>query len=459
MARLIGWLFVLLAHGCVGSTVPAPGSHSFGYPGHGMLLAGASLGRAGAGYVAARPGGEERWGTPGLVGALERALASVAARFPGTPPLRVGDLSARGGGRLTHHASHRSGRDADLVFYALDARGVPAQGRGWLAYDRFGVARAPAEAGVAARRCRSSSSTPRATGSWCARCSPMRARSCEWIFCSNGVKSVLLRYAVEHEPDPAILLHAMTVLHQPSNGRPHDDHFHVRVLCGPEERAGGCGENGPIWPWLRDRVEKVDGTATRAYDDATLVDWLMAEEAAERSRREHRDTTARVNSAPKSAPRWVWGWAIALGCLGVLYLLRGVLAPVLIAWGWRTCSTRWSTSSRRGACRARPGIAILLIPALVAIALVLFLVLPAVVRDIAVLIGELPQAVTHSAAGCAALAGAARGALPHSSSEALAALESNIAAARAGCGGRWRRARSARCSAARCRRSAPRRPC
>jgi penicillin-insensitive murein endopeptidase len=277
IARRLCWLAGLLATGCVGSTLPAPGSHSFGSPGHGILYRGASLERSGAGYVAARPDGQERWGTPAFVSALERALAAVAARFPGTPPLRVGDLSARAGGRLTHHASHRSGRDADLVFYALDARGEPAVGTGWLAYDRFGVARVPAAAGGAGDPIYFFD----AARNWELVRSLLADDSAlvEWIFCSNGVKSVLLRYAVEHEPDPAILLRAATVLHQPSNARPHDDHFHVRVLCGPEERAGGCAENGPIWPWLRDRVEKIEDLAPEVYDDATLVEWLMSEDA------------------------------------------------------------------------------------------------------------------------------------------------------------------------------------
>jgi penicillin-insensitive murein endopeptidase len=266
----LSWVAALLASGCVGSMVPAPGSHSFGFPGHGMLRGGASLGRAGTGYVGVGAD-SERWGTPALVEVLERAFAAVEARFPGTPPLRVGDLSARGGGRLTHHGSHRSGRDADLVFYTLDARGEPAVGRGWLVYDRFGVARGQGADAVyffdAARN-------------WELVRTLLADDTAlvEWIFCSNGVKSVLLRYAVEHEPDPAILLRAVTVLHQPTNARPHDDHFHVRVLCPPEERAGGCAENGPIWPWLRDRVEKVESVAAEAYDDAALIGWLMADD-------------------------------------------------------------------------------------------------------------------------------------------------------------------------------------
>ena len=35
----------------------------------------------------------------------------------------VGDLSSEQGGKLSGHTSHQSGRDADVGFYATDARG------------------------------------------------------------------------------------------------------------------------------------------------------------------------------------------------------------------------------------------------------------------------------------------------------------------------------------------------
>lgn len=133
-----------------------------------------------------------------------------------------------------------------------------------------------------------------------------------------------------------------------------------------------------------------------------------------------------MNSAPKSAPRWVWGWLIALGCLGVLYLLRGVLAPVLIAWGLAYVLDPLVDKLEARRVPRAAGIAILLIPALVGIALVLFLVLPAVVRDIALLIGELPAAVTHLLQGLQPWLAQHGVQLPHSSSEALAALEDNV---------------------------------
>jgi predicted PurR-regulated permease PerM len=133
-----------------------------------------------------------------------------------------------------------------------------------------------------------------------------------------------------------------------------------------------------------------------------------------------------VNSAPKSAPRWVYGWVIALGCLALLYLLRGVLAPVFIAFGLAYVLDPLVDRLEVRRVPRAAGIAILLVPALVAIALVLFLVLPAVVRDVSVLLGELPQAVTQLLQGVQPWLAQHGVALPRSSSEALAALQNNI---------------------------------
>ena len=40
--------------------------------------------------------------------------------------------------------------------------------------------------------------------------------------------------------DPRVLVRAAYVLHQPSSGNPHRDHFHVRIRCTAQERAAGC---------------------------------------------------------------------------------------------------------------------------------------------------------------------------------------------------------------------------
>ncbi len=58
----------------------------------------------------------------------------------------------------------------------------------------------------------------------------------------------------------------------------HDDHFHLRVGCGPTERRLGCREQAPHWPWQSDPARKADSSASAALSDASIVRWLFAEE-------------------------------------------------------------------------------------------------------------------------------------------------------------------------------------
>jgi murein endopeptidase len=60
---------------------------------------------------------DRAWGTPELVSCLERSVAAVQERFPGSPVLQVGDLSRPEGGFLRGHKSHQSGLDADIGYY------------------------------------------------------------------------------------------------------------------------------------------------------------------------------------------------------------------------------------------------------------------------------------------------------------------------------------------------------
>lgn len=262
--------------GCVGSGDRG----SYALPNAGYLRGGEPLRGSGPGHVLARPGDPTRFGNATLLGALERAFTSVQARFPGTPPMRVGDLSYRAGGKHSRHGSHRSGRDADVIFHATDAAGVPIPGSGFLAYDRFGVGRAPLPDAPASLAQPIVFDVAR---NWhFVRTLLMDEDSLtQWIFCSRGVKALLLQYAADHEPDAEAVMRATVVLHQPSEGRPHNDHFHVRVLCTAGERATGCEEYGPVWPWLRDRVEQVAAGDPEELDDRALVRLLLEDLAPE----------------------------------------------------------------------------------------------------------------------------------------------------------------------------------
>lgn len=237
----------------------------------GWLRNGVSLPEDGPGFVRARPGESTRFGIPRLVESIEDSARYVLEHVPGGYPLRVGDLSSPSGGRHLRHGSHRSGRDVDLIYYATDVYGAPARGRGWVAYDRFGT-------GVESRERGGEVFLLDEERNWAlVRHLVMNEEAhVQWIFTSRGVKARLLRYALAHEPDPEAILRATWVLHQPSRGNPHADHFHVRIACGAEQVALGCRDRGPIWPWFGDRTQKLDAPGD-ALDDAFLVQALMEE--------------------------------------------------------------------------------------------------------------------------------------------------------------------------------------
>ncbi|MBO6939551.1 MAG: penicillin-insensitive murein endopeptidase [Deltaproteobacteria bacterium] len=258
---------LLLVLGCAPAVAPGT-SVSVGKSNDGWLLRGVPMPDRGIGYVRARPGEETRYGIPRLVQVIERAAASVDAAFPGTPPLRVGDLSYPRGGRHPRHGSHRSGRDVDLIYYATTPTGRPVQGRGWVAYDRFGMGREPDEHGGAHMALD-------VARNWHLVRTLLADEDAQvqWIFCSAGVKARLLEHAIANEPSRAIVFRAAWVLHQPRRAHPHDDHFHIRIGCGAEQRALGCQDRGPIWPWWTD--EAIKNETNEALDDAALVHALL----------------------------------------------------------------------------------------------------------------------------------------------------------------------------------------
>ena len=47
---------------------------------------------------------------------------------------------------------------------------------------------------------------------------------------------------------PLLLVeYARTLMRQPGDSAPHDDHFHVRVYCTRSDRFHGCRDSGPVW--------------------------------------------------------------------------------------------------------------------------------------------------------------------------------------------------------------------
>ena len=98
-------------------------SQSIGKPWSGRLDNASQL-RLGDGAHIRRP--YRAFGTRTTVELVRRAVTDTLDAFPGAHVLAIGDLSAKDGGWISEHHSHRSGRDVDLgLFYKRKPAGYP----------------------------------------------------------------------------------------------------------------------------------------------------------------------------------------------------------------------------------------------------------------------------------------------------------------------------------------------
>lgn len=196
-------------------------SKSIGSPTEGQLVGGVHL--ADAPYLRVYPvyaGADVRWGTDSLVGLIDRSAKNVRKQFPDAV-LSVGHLSKAGGGELDRHASHESGRDADIGFYVKNVAGKPIYGDHMVAFVGDGTA--PSWPGAHFDDARNWALVASIVGDGHAKVTH--------IFVATPIRERLLAYATKIGASPAIRSRASEVLAQPRGSLPHDDHFHVRIAC------------------------------------------------------------------------------------------------------------------------------------------------------------------------------------------------------------------------------------
>ena len=239
---------------------------SIGAPSRGVLRDGAEV-RSDADGLRWLRHNDRHWALPRFAEAIERAAAAVARERSGGL-LGVGDLSVRtGGGPLSPHFSHRSGVDADLLFYVTTLDGAPVESPGFVHFGADGLARDEAHA----RWLRLD-----VERQWLlakALLEDPDARI-QWIFVSDVVQARLLEWALARGDSAEIIVRAREVMAQPSPGGVHDDHFHVRTTCSPEETVAGCESVGPRRRWLTYDTEPLDET-----DQELALDLLSPMEA------------------------------------------------------------------------------------------------------------------------------------------------------------------------------------
>lgn len=231
-------------------------------PHRGVLTAAAELPADGEGYRWLRQD-DRHHGLPRFVKAIERAAAVVARERPGAI-LGVGDLSARNGGQLLPHLSHRTGRDADLLLYLTTLDGAPVESPGFIRVGNDGLAWD--EKGKRFLRFD-------VERTWLLVKTLVEDPDAriQWAFASRNVEALLLEWARARGETGETLTRAMDVMLQPRPGGPHDDHLHIRTACSPAEIVAGCEHTGPTRAW----IEALDRDAAHGASDWELADALF----------------------------------------------------------------------------------------------------------------------------------------------------------------------------------------
>jgi penicillin-insensitive murein endopeptidase len=242
-AALLPLLALPLAACATAPSPLTPAWHgSIGTSANGVLAGGAELPRD-TGALRWLRSDDRHWGLPRFTEAIARAASEVARERPGAV-LYAGDLSTRqGGGPLPPHFSHRSGVDADLLFYVETLGGAPVHSPGFIHFGADGIARDEKHE----RWLRLD-----VEREWLlvkALVEDPQARI-QWIFISDVVQAMLVEWALARGDSIETVRRAQELMLQPHPGGVHDDHIHVRTSCSPMETVAGCEPSGPRRAWL-----------------------------------------------------------------------------------------------------------------------------------------------------------------------------------------------------------------
>jgi len=220
----------LVRAGTLHSMTHIPAGRSLGSPTDGRLVGGARLDDAP--YLRVVPvyqAGDARWGLGALVILLEDAGRAVHKQYPDAV-MSVGHLSKQGGGDIDRHASHESGRDADVGFYIKSQTGRPLYSDHFVAFKGDGTA--PSWPGAYFDDARNWAFVAALLADSHARIT--------YIFVATPIRARLLAYAERIGAPLPLRTRASELMAQPRGSLPHDDHFHVRIACPPDSR--GCIE-------------------------------------------------------------------------------------------------------------------------------------------------------------------------------------------------------------------------
>jgi penicillin-insensitive murein endopeptidase len=206
--------------------------------------------------------------------------------------LTVNDISLEKGGPIAQHGSHESGRDADILYYVLDAHGAPLPSVGVpIEPDGTGVDYNVLSDGTDDIHLRLDA--PR-TWRFVVELMGRLGDELQRIFMVEHVRGMLLAQAAREHTAKALVARFEDLTCQPPT--PHDDHMHVRVYCSPEDLGHGCLDTAPTYPsriaalaalGLKPVLERVADRRERS--EAVAARTLTPEQARKRAGPMHRE--------------------------------------------------------------------------------------------------------------------------------------------------------------------------
>ncbi|MFA6435197.1 MAG: penicillin-insensitive murein endopeptidase [Elusimicrobiales bacterium] len=190
-------------------------SQAVGSYSSGSLLNAAALPPEGTGFVKIERARNRRYGTEETVRALELIGFKYSVAFPDAARLQIGDLSVEGGGKISLHASHQNGLDADAAMIARDEQEQDPLREG---FDENFVADGAVSASFDPGR------------NWSIVAAAAENTAVARIFLDPAVKKLFCELFGADDNNKAVLHVLRPAAH-------HGDHFHLRFACPPDDTA------------------------------------------------------------------------------------------------------------------------------------------------------------------------------------------------------------------------------
>jgi len=217
-----------------------PRSLSCGRTNRGRLSDPAVMPYRGKGFVIPQPWRSRglRYGTDELVGLLKRAAAKVTQVCPGAV-LGIADLAKRYGGPAEHHRSHQSGRDADLLYYAMGMRGKPFYPDKHMPVFRKNKRAHDCSSPEKRKRIALRFFDVRANWAFIKAVLTDDQVIVERVFMATRIRDWLLAYAKKTGESRRLIRRARKTLMRPRDSRAHADHMHLRIGCSKRDAVRG----------------------------------------------------------------------------------------------------------------------------------------------------------------------------------------------------------------------------